>query len=289
MMRPQGPLRRLLAAALAASADDSALPDGVRLDADIPYGPHPQQRVDLYRPAGTTRPTPLIVVVHGGGWMIGDKASPGVVRAKVAHWVPRGVALASVNYRTFPAGEPLQQVDDTWQAIDAVLARTAALNLDAGAVYLLGHSSGAWLAAMLEARRTAGTEAPWRALVLMDTASYDLVAQMQAPHRPFMDRLFGRDPAHWAACSPLHQMRAVPRPMLLVCSSARDDSSAQAEALRVRVQSLGGQAELLAGDWGHAEINRGVGQDEALTAGIDRFLSGQGLLLSGGPGVTPSG
>jgi arylformamidase len=227
--------------------------------------------------------------VHGGGWMIGDKATPGVVRSKVAHWVPQGIALASVNYRTFPAAEPLQQVDDTRQAIDTLLARAAGLNLDAGAVYLLGHSSGAWLAAMLEARRTRGAEAPWRALVLMDTASYDLVGLMQGPHRPFMDRLFGADPSHWAACSPWHQLQATPRPMLLVCSSARDDATTQAEALRGRVQALGGQAELLTGDWGHAEINRGVGHDKALTAGIDRFLAGQGLALTAGPGVTPPG
>jgi len=267
-----------LAAARAASmADDAALPDGVLLDADVAYGPHPQQRFDVYRPATCAAPTPLIVMVHGGGWMIGDKAAPAVVRAKVAHWVPRGVALASINYRTFPDAEPLQQVDDAAQAIDALLGHAARLNLDRSAVFLLGHSSGAWLAAMLEARRTTGGSGPWRALVLMDTASYDLVGLMQGPHRPFMDRLFGRDPAHWAACSPWHQMGATPRPMLLVHSSMRDDATAQALSMAERARSLGGKADVLGGDWGHAEINRSVGQDEALTAGIDDFLTRHGL------------
>ncbi|MEN9797553.1 MAG: hypothetical protein RL653_1249, partial [Pseudomonadota bacterium] len=41
---------------------------GVELTRDVPYGEHPRQVLDIYRPAGKPGPLPVVVYVHGGGF-----------------------------------------------------------------------------------------------------------------------------------------------------------------------------------------------------------------------------
>src|SRR4051812_32255790 len=53
--------------------EPAALPAGVDVIRNIAYGPDPAQRLDVYRPARAEN-APVIFMVHGGGWMRGDKA-----------------------------------------------------------------------------------------------------------------------------------------------------------------------------------------------------------------------
>ena len=91
------------------------LPASVRVLRDQPYGPHPRQRMDVYLPPHA-HDAPVLFMVHGGAWRMGDKAHANVVHNKVARWVPQGVVLVSVNYRLLPEAAPLEQaingVDD---------------------------------------------------------------------------------------------------------------------------------------------------------------------------------
>ena len=138
---------RLLGAVMAALARGRAgtavaLPAGARVEEDLAYGPEPAQRLDAYLPAG--RPTgAILVIVHGGGWAIGDKANPGVVAAKVAHWLPAGVVVVSVNYRLLPHAGVLQQADDVARAIAFVQKRAAVWQADPARLVVVGHSAGA--------------------------------------------------------------------------------------------------------------------------------------------------
>jgi acetyl esterase/lipase len=102
-----GPLRdrieeRLESRRAAAQAEDTGeidpaeqsttavrLPPDARLERDLPYGTDPQQRLDVYLPA-QSKGAPILCMVHGGAWMIGDKAASGFVSNKVAHWLPKG-------------------------------------------------------------------------------------------------------------------------------------------------------------------------------------------------------
>ena len=118
--------------------------------ADLAYGPEPAQCLDAYLPAG--RPTgAILVIVHGGAWAIGDKANPGVVAAKVAHWLPSGVVVVSVNYRLLPLAGVLQQAGDVARAIAFVQKRAAGWQADPARLVVVGHSTGAHLAALLAA------------------------------------------------------------------------------------------------------------------------------------------
>lgn len=68
---------------------------------DVAYGPEPEQRFDLHAPPGA-QAAPLILMVHGGGWIRGDKEMGRVVDNKVSRWLPRGIAFVSINYRSSP-------------------------------------------------------------------------------------------------------------------------------------------------------------------------------------------
>ena len=78
---------------------------------DLSYGADKQQRMDLYLPANRTKNTPLIILIHGGGWSTGDKRDFSFYITELQRRLP-GYALANLNYRLvkgnlnkFPAQE----------------------------------------------------------------------------------------------------------------------------------------------------------------------------------------
>ena len=102
--------------------------------------------IRLYRPAAAAR-GPLLVFLHGGGWMFGDLDSHDAACRHLV--VAAGCAVAAVAYRLapehpFPAG-----LDDCHAATEWLLDNAHALGLDAGRVALGGESAGANLAAVL--------------------------------------------------------------------------------------------------------------------------------------------
>src|SRR5687768_2277134 len=64
--------------------------------ADVAYGEHPRQKFDFWQ-AKSDRPTPLVVMIHGGGWVNGDKSSYGT--AAIKPFLDQGISVAAVNYR----------------------------------------------------------------------------------------------------------------------------------------------------------------------------------------------
>jgi acetyl esterase/lipase len=110
-------------------------------------------RVDLYRPAGVTGALPLLVCLHGGGWVQGSRAAFGPVFddsedpffARVAR---SGFVVASPDYRlsgeaVFPA-----QLDDVLAALGWLADAAPALGADAGRTVVWGESAGGHLAAL---------------------------------------------------------------------------------------------------------------------------------------------
>ncbi len=252
-----------------------ALPAGATLRKDIAYGSDPRHRMDIYLPARQTAPAPLILMVHGGAWRLGDKAMSQVVENKVKHWLPQGVILVSVNYRLLPDASPIQQADDIALALAHVQSRASAWGADPQRVVLMGHSAGAHLVALLTAnpgRALQKGALPWRGTVALDSAAMNVVQLMQARHLRLYDQAFGTHKATWEAASPTLQLTAEAPPLLAVCSSRRDDACLQANGLRHRATELGVHVQVLPQDLSHRQINETLGLPGAYTRAVDAFL-----------------
>lgn len=63
---------------------------------DEPYGPHTLHKMDVYLHPNRTRDTPLVILVHGGGWMSGDKEACNFMKDFL---YPQGFNVININYR----------------------------------------------------------------------------------------------------------------------------------------------------------------------------------------------
>lgn len=269
-----GPLRDAVLARRAPATTPTELPAGTQVTRDLAYGRDPRQRYDVYAPA-TARGAPIIVMAHGGGWAFGDKASPGVVGDKAAHWLARGAVFVSVNYRLLPEAPPRVQAGDLALALAAVQRRAVEFGGDPARVVLMGHSAGAHLAALVHADRALTTRAgarPWLGTVLLDGAALDVPALMAGRPMRLHTDAFGSDPREWNAASPLHTLSGPTAPLLAVCASGRREACPQAQAFVRRVNALGGRAEVLAVPMSHMAINRELGAPGRYTRQVDAFL-----------------
>lgn len=253
-------------------------PAGMQTQRDIAYGPDPKQRMDAYLPP-RAHEAPILVMVHGGAWAFGDKGSDNVIDNKLAHWIPQGFIVVSVNNRLLPQAAPLEQARDVARALAKVQALAPSWGGDPHALVLMGHSAGAHLAALLDADpallQAAGAEPP-RGVVALDSAAMDvpdLMGRGTAPLPRLYRDAFGDDPAGWAAASPYQRLHAGVPPMLVVCSSRRADACPQGKALIAKAGKLGVRMELQAEDLSHGQINQTLGLPSDYTAAVDRFIA----------------
>ena len=130
-------------AGAAAAAPADIAPDR----ADLSYGPHANNKLDLWL-AKSARPTPLVVYIHGGGFVGGDKS--GANKAFIRRCLDNGVSYAAINYR-FRSDAPIQAIlRDCARAIQFLRYKAKEFNLDKTRVASMGGSAGAgtsiWLA-----------------------------------------------------------------------------------------------------------------------------------------------
>lgn len=147
-----GASRRQPAAAAAASYDASVPAPTLK---EVRYGDHERHVLDFWR-ADSTAPTPLVFVIHGGGWQGGEKER--VHRfVNVADLLEAGISVAAINYRlikhaeaqgiTPPVKAPLH---DAARALQFVRSKAKEWNIDSERIGATGGSAGAcsslWLA-----------------------------------------------------------------------------------------------------------------------------------------------
>ena len=185
---------------------------------NIAYGPDPQQRLDVYvpesavGPAGAASPRPVVVFWHGGRWRQGDKADYRFVGAALAQ---SGYLTLVANYRHYPQVKMPGFMQD---AAQAALWAAAHANEYGGAperLYLMGHSAGAHLAALvtLDPRyfAAAGQRAPHIAGLIGLSGAYDFLPLLE----PDVQDMFGPPPLY-PESQPINFVRADAPPMLLV-------------------------------------------------------------------------
>ncbi len=126
-----------------ACAQDSNL----TIQRDIPYvsSADPLQTLDVYSPPGAKN-LPVVVWIHGGGWQQGDKAD---VKEKPQAFAKKGFVFVSVNYRLWPKVEMGDIIHDVAKSVHWVHDHVAEHGGDPERLFIMGHSAGAQLAAIL--------------------------------------------------------------------------------------------------------------------------------------------
>lgn len=128
-------------------AKKAQLPPGIKMEKDISYIPEGDeaQRLDLYLPEKEAeKPLPLIVHIHGGGWMGGNKFP-----CPVALMVLKGYAVASVEYRFSQKAKFPAQIQDCQAALRWLRAHAKQYHFDNDHVGVVGGSAGGHLSALV--------------------------------------------------------------------------------------------------------------------------------------------
>jgi acetyl esterase/lipase len=123
--------------------------------ADFAYGKdHERQRFDFWQ-AKSDKPTPVVLLIHGGGWTGGDKTSYGT--NQIQPFLDQGISVAAINYR-FILQAMEQKVEppvkaclyDAARALQTIRSKAKEWNVDPKRVGATGGSAGActslWLA-----------------------------------------------------------------------------------------------------------------------------------------------
>jgi acetyl esterase/lipase len=100
-------------------------------------------KVDLYLPRGTDSPTPVLVYIHGGGWVGGSKESS-VLR--LIPWMEMGWAVVNVQYRLGEVSLAPAAVEDCLCALRWIIRNASNYNIDPERIVVTGNSAGGHLA-----------------------------------------------------------------------------------------------------------------------------------------------
>jgi acetyl esterase/lipase len=178
---------------------------------DVAYGPHERHRLDVYRPVGA--PRAIVVFVHGGGFVAGDKNGDGVFYRNVGRWLARHEFAAVLpNYRLAPANRWPAGAADLQAVLQWVQQNHEALGAGSLPIVLWGQSAGAsHVASWLFDDAARGGKAIELAAVMLMSGFYSAEAPLPAGPRAY----FGEDTLLYPKRSPLSHVKPTTLPLWL--------------------------------------------------------------------------
>ncbi len=206
------------------------------------YGSDKRQNLDVYPATGVNAKSdlPVVVWVHGGGWRHGDKDNPtGSNLCKT--WSAAGIVMVNLNYRLTPDVVHPAHVQDVAAGIAWVHKNIAAHGGNPRKVFLLGHSAGAHLVALVATdpqylKAHGLTPATALAGVMpIDTASFDLNSTRSPLVRDMIKDAFGADRIKLEEASPLVHARrkyGTYPPFVIAAVKQRPEAVGESEAFR---------------------------------------------------------
>ncbi|CAN5243410.1 alpha/beta hydrolase [soil metagenome] len=135
-----------------ASLIESRLPKGTIVHGNIPYNNDTLKKhlLDIYVPADAKGKVPLVVLIHGGGWIGNDKyADMGYMPNTVAAILNNGMAVASIDYRFATQAVFPIILQDCNKAVSFLYDNADKYNLDKKSIGLMGFSAGGHLASLM--------------------------------------------------------------------------------------------------------------------------------------------
>lgn len=243
---------------------------------NIPYAEPALERqvLDVYAPKDAKN-LPVVFWIHGGGWQAGDKTS---VQGKPQAFVDKGFVFVSTNYRLLPNVEMATIFHDVAKSLGWVHKHIAEYGGDPNRIFVMGHSAGAQLAALMctDDRYLKAEGVPFEVLkgcVPVDGDTYDVPAIIETaetrrrvhgqPQAKFGHReKFGNDPAKhkdFSAVTHVAKGKGIP-PFLILYVADHPDNSAQAQRLETVLKNAGITAKAFgAQETNHNRINAELG------------------------------
>ncbi|MCM3768070.1 alpha/beta hydrolase [Neobacillus niacini] len=190
---------------------------------NMKYGSDVKQALDLYVPKNN-RDNPVIIYVHGGGWMRGDKADVG---DKPAFFTDKGYVFVSVNYRLFPNAAYEEMATDVATAVKWVFDHAEQYQIDIRRINLMGHSAGGHLVSLI------GTNQNYLEQAGLPPGTIHSIVNLDGPIdlAEFLQRnskyktVFGEDDQVWTKASPITYATEQNSPPILLVSPKRPSIS----------------------------------------------------------------
>lgn len=207
---------------------EKAPKDGVKHTDDLAYGRDPLQKLDVYEPtARSSQPMPVLIYIHGGGFIRGDKTNggKGPFHANLGYWFGRhGIVTVLANYRLAPK--------DGWPAgakdMAGIVAWTRAHIADYGGdrkrIFLMGESAGAThVAAYALEKRFQPLAGPGLAGAILFSGLYDPAFETAAGPRFGMigpgaanENYYGTDISHYPMHATMKHLTGPKLPVMLI-------------------------------------------------------------------------
>lgn len=209
---------------------------GVVVTRDEKYGSDERHRLDVFRSNDAASALPVLLFVHGGGYVRGDKHTAGSpFYDNVMLWaVEHKMVGVNMNYRLAPANPWPAAVEDIAAAVAWTYANIARFGGDPAQIVLMGHSVGATHVSSYLAHPEIGGRSPARAVgAILVSGNYDLKPQIDLPgERSY----FGPDTALWADRSSIAGLTKTNVPLLVAHGELDVPYYVdQAEALKARL------------------------------------------------------
>ena len=257
---------------------------------DVPYASpaHERQVLDVYAADGAEG-LPVVFWIHGGGWQTGDKSD---VQIKPRVFTERGFVFVSTNYRLLPEVEMDVLIRDVARSLGWVHKNIVQYGGDPQRIFVMGHSAGAQLAALIciDERYANAEGVPFDVLkgcVPVDGDTYDLPAIiMTAEFRQTLHGLplpkfghrakFGNDPAKhidFSAVTHTAKGKGIP-PFLILHVAGHPDVTAQARRLGAVLAESDVPVKVFgARETTHRKLNADLGlPDDPATGELFKFL-----------------
>ena len=137
-------LSRVYYRSVTKTAEKYPLPDNVREHCDVPYSNRSgkQLQMDIYEPLDGNLEKPVIIYIHGGGLVIGDKIMSKGFCIELAR---RGFLVFALNYQLAPIVSVYEQFDDVSAGMDFVGSSIVNFDVNPFRIYLVADSAGAYL------------------------------------------------------------------------------------------------------------------------------------------------
>ncbi len=237
------------------------------------------QTLDVYVPKGG-KDCPVIVWIHGGGWRRGDKEP---MHNKPQAFADKGFVLASINYRFVPEVTLKQMMGDVAKAIRWVHEHAREYGGDQTAIYVMGHSAGAHLAALVctddRYLKAEGLSlAILKGCVPVDVAAFDIPKRLEDKPDPTGNfiAVFGDTVESQRDVSPVAHVakgKHIP-PFLILHVADRPETKSQSHLFAQALLSAGIPATVFAAEGKtHGTINSDLGlPDDKPTQAVFEFL-----------------